>query len=225
MITEQDIKNTLPAKFKNLTTQELSDKLNSITTDSEFAERFRENLISYTNILQDSRYSIDDYINAVAFVSYRLMGYNKEESYQRTFPQKYATFKALGKQANEISPYVTAYSKTKLVNQILEQAMIPSWILNQEFYQEAINKNVSLMRTARSEKVQQMAAESLLKYLAKPEKTDMPLINIDLRKDSGLDELKRSIAELAQTQKDLIMKGMPTKEIAEQIIVRDEDDE
>ena len=224
MITEEQLKNALPAKFKSLSTEELSNKLNQVSNDPFFAERFRENLLSYTNVLQDSRYSIDEYINAVGYVSYRLMGYNKEESYKRTFPQRYAQLIVLGKKPNEISPYITAYNKTKLVNQLMEQAMIPSWVLNQEFYQEAINKNVSLMRTAKSEKVQQMAAESLLKYLGKPESKDMPMINIDLRENNGLDDLKRSIAELAQTQKDLIQKGMPTKVIAEQVIVRDEDE-
>ena len=72
------------------------------------------------------------------------------------------------------------------------------------------------MRTAKSEKVQAMAADSLLKHLAKPETNDAPLISIDMRKDSGLDELKAAITSLAQKQKEMIESGVPTKTITEQ---------
>ena len=72
------------------------------------------------------------------------------------------------------------------------------------------------MRTARSEKVQAMAADSLLKHLARPEAKDAPMINIDLRQGSGLDELKDAISSLARKQKELIEQGVATKEIAEQ---------
>ena len=72
------------------------------------------------------------------------------------------------------------------------------------------------MRTARSEKVQAMAADSLLKHLAKPEAIQGPLVNIDMRQGSGLDELKQAITSLAQKQRELIIEGTPTKEITDQ---------
>ena len=117
-----------------------------------------------------------------------------------------------------MSPYVAAYHKNKLVNSIMEQAVIPTWLLNQDAFQSAINKLVDLMSNARSEKVQAMSADSLLKHLAKPEVKDTPMINIDMRQNSGLDELKSAIASLAQKQKELIESGVSTKEIAEQKI-------
>ena len=98
----------------------------------------------------------------------------------------------------------------------MEQCIIPAWVLHNEYYNEAIRTNVQLMRTARSEKVQAMAADSLLKHLSKPEAIQGPLVNIDMRQGSGLDELKSAITSLAQKQRELIIEGMPTKEIAEQ---------
>ena len=115
------------------------------------------------------------------------------------------------------------HNDTKNTQEEQEQSLIPSWILNQDAYQEAINKNVQLMRTAKSEKVQAMAADSLLKHLAKPEVNDTPLINIDMRQGSGLDELKEAITSLAKKQKELIEGGVSTKEIAEQKLYVEEE--
>lgn len=216
MITAEQLKSALPSKLRTFASRELADKIDKITTDPEYAENIKENFLAYTNVLQEGRYKLDDYLNAVAYVSFKLMGYTNEEAYFRTFPDRYALLKAQGKTSRDISPYVAAYHRGKLVNKIMEQSLIPSWILNQDAYQEAINKNVQLMRTAKSEKVQAMAADSLLKHLAKPEVNDAPLINIDMRQGSGLDELKEAITSLAKKQKELIEGGVSTKEIAEQ---------
>lgn len=216
MITEEQLKSALPSKLRTFASRELADKINKITTDPEYAENIKENFLAYTNVLQEGRYKLDDYLNAVAYVSFKLMGYTNEEAYFRTFPDRYALLKAQGKTSRDISPYVAAYHRGKLVNKIMEQSLIPSWILNQDAYQEAINKNVQLMRTAKSEKVQAMAADSLLKHLAKPEVNDAPMINIDMRQGSGLDELRSAITSLAKKQKELIEGGVSTKEIAEQ---------
>ena len=223
MITEEQLKSALPPKLRTFASQELAEKIDKITTDPQYVENIKENFLAYTNVLQEGRYKLDDYLNAVAYVSFKLMGYTNEEAYFRTFPDRYALLKAQGKTSRDISPYVAAYHRGKLVNKIMEQSLIPSWILNQDAYQEAINKNVQLMRSAKSEKVQAMAADSLLKHLAKPEVNDAPLINIDMRQGSGLDELKEAITSLAKKQKELIEGGVSTKEIAEQKLYVEEE--
>lgn len=215
MITTDQLKEALPAPLKTFATAELAQKIDQIANDPLIANQIKENFISYTNVLQEGKYKMDDYLNAVTYVSFKLMGYSNQDAYIKTFPNRYAQLMVTGK---DISPYVSAYHKGKLVNRIMEQSMIPSWVLNQDAYQEAINKNVQLMRTAKSEKVQAMAADSLLKYLSRPEVKDAPLINIDLRQSSGLDELKNAITSLAQKQKEMIQEGMTTKSIAEQDI-------
>ena len=217
MINQQQLVQALPKSLKTFATEELTDKINKITSDPVYADHIRENFLSYTNVLQEGKYKMESYLHAIAYVSFKFMGYNNTEAYKRTFPDRYADLLARGKTATEISCYVAAYHRSKLVNKIMEQALIPSWILNNDAYQEAVNKNVTLMRTAKSEKVQAMAADSLLKHLARPEpKDNAPMINIDMRQGSGLDELRDAITSLAQKQKELIEGGITTKEIVEQ---------
>ena len=218
-ISTDVLKESLPPALRTFATQELADKIDSITTDPLFANSIKENFITYTHVLQEGKYKMDDYLNAVTYVSFKLMGYTNQEAYFKTFPNRYANLLAQGKDEKTISSYVRAFHKGKLVNKIMEQSIIPSWVLNQDAYQEAINKNVQLMRTAKSEKVQAMAADSLLKHLSKPEVNDAPLINIDMREGSGLDELRDALTSLAQKQKELIMNGVPTKDIVEQVLV------
>jgi hypothetical protein len=102
--------------------------------------------------------------------------------------------------------------------------MVPSWILNQDIYQKAINTQARLMSGARSERVQCMAADSLLKALAKPEAV-APMINIDMRKDSGLEDMKKALVDLAKKQQELIASGATTKEVIEQELVMEDEDE
>lgn len=217
-ITTEQLKEALPQPLRTFATVELAQKIDQVAKDPIIANQIKENFIGYTHVLQEGKFKMDDYLNAITYVSFKLMGYSNQEAYIKTFPDRYAQLLVMGKTEKDISCYVRAFHKGKLVNRIMEQSMIPSWILNQDAYQEAINKEVTLMRTAKSEKVQAMAAEALLKYLSKPESKDVPLINIDMRENYGLDELKSAITSLAQKQKELIEGGVSTKFIAEQDI-------
>lgn len=216
MIILEELKEALPAPLRTFATQELADKIDVITQDPLSAKIIQDNFITYTHVLQEGKYKMDDYLSAVSYVSFKLMGMSNKEAYCKTFPNRYANLIAQGRTEKEISCYVAAFHKGKLVNQIMEQCIIPAWVLHNEYYNEAIRKNVDLMRTARSEKVQAMAADSLLKHLSKPEAIQGPLVNIDMRQGSGLDELKNAITSLAQKQREMIIEGTPTKEIAEQ---------
>ena len=214
-ITAEQLKEALPAPLRTFASQELADKIDKITQDPVYAEHIKENFLSYTNVLQEGKYKMEDYLNAVAYVSFKLMGYSNQEAYFRTFPDRQAHLLLMGKNSKEISSYVAAYHKGKLVNKIMEQSLVPTQVLNQDAYQRAINTQVELMTGAKSERVRAMAADSILNHLKRPE-TQAPLINIDMRQGSGLDELKAAITSLAQKQKELIQSGTPTKEIVEQ---------
>jgi len=50
-----------------------------------------------------------------------------------------------------------------------------------------------------------------------------PLINIDMRKDSGLEDMKKALVSLAQKQQELIERGANTKDVIEQDLVIKED--
>ena len=214
-LTAEDLKEALPKNLKNFATDELVNKLNGIVSDPGVAASIRENFIGYMSVLQDGRYKIGDYLNAVVYVSFKLMNNSNQEAYKKALPDRYQRLRARGADDKEISAYVAAYSKGKLVNAIMEQTLIPAWVLNQSTYQDAINHQAYLMKHAASEKVQTEAANSLLNALKKPENKQVDL-NIGIIENDGMVELKETLAQLAQSQKELIESGVTTRQIAHQ---------
>jgi len=222
MLTLDQVARALPANLRKSVTQHLVDQLNNVAQDPVHAEAIRENFLSYTKVLQEGRFKTEDYLNAVKYVSYKLMGYSNQDAYFRTFPQRYQALVARGADSQEISAYVSMYNKGKLVNLILEQTLVPSWVLNQDAYQKAINTQVDLMTNAKSEMVRATAANSILTHLAKPKEAG-PLVNIDMTESSGVNELRDMLTKLAQQQQDMIRQGMTTpKEVAAQALIEAE---
>lgn len=218
-LTRDDVARALPANLKGSVTDELVDTLNNIATDPTVAQTIRDNFVGYSHVLRgEGRFKTEDYLNAVQYVSYKLMGNTNKEAYIKTFPDRYKRLLAQGTADKDINGMISAYHRGKLVNLIMEQSLVPTWVLNQDIYQEAINTQARLMRTANSEKVQMEAANSLLTHLKKPEKTDFQL-SIKTEDSSGMNELKESLKQLAQTQRELIESGVSPKQIAAQPLV------
>src|SRR5690606_8245933 len=139
------VKQSVPAQFRGNVTQELVDNLNAISLDPIMADSIRENFISYSAVLKEGRFKLDEYLNAVAYVSYKIMGNTNQDAYAKTFPARYQSLVARGASSKDISSYVAMYNKGKLVNMILEQTLVPSWVLNQDLHQKAINRLADLM--------------------------------------------------------------------------------
>jgi hypothetical protein len=223
-LTEDDVKRALPAHLRASVTQSMVDTLNQITADPLVAEQIRGNFLGYSGVLKEGKFKTEDYIHAVAYVSYKLMGYNNEDSYARTFPQRYATLLAKGTSKKDISAYVSAYHRGKLVNLIMEQSLVPTWVLNQDLFQKALNVQADLMLNANSEKVRVEAANSLLTHLKKPEAKGEFQINIGAPDNSGMGEMRATLEELARQQRELIEKGaMKTIDVAGARLVKTED--
>ena len=218
MLTQQEVVKAMPANLKGVVTQSFVDNINNMTSDPLIAEQIRNNYISYSSVMQDGKFKTDDYLNAVAYCSYKLMGYSNQDAYFRTFPARHQALVAKGTSAKDISAYVSAYSKGKLVGLILGQAAIPSWIVNQDNYQKGINKLVELMGSAMSEKVQCDAATALVVNLAKPKDQNFQL-SIEVGESSGMNEMRDVLAQMAQRQQDLIQSGVSTKDIAGERII------
>lgn len=218
-LTLEQVERALPPKLKRAATQSLVDQLNNLALDPEHAETVRENFLSYTKGLQEGRFKPEDYLNAVKFVSFKLMGYSNQDSYFRTFPQRHAALVSRGATPQEQSAYVSMYAKGKLVNLILEQTLVPTWVLNQDLHQKALNQLAHEMTTAQSSMVRVTAATALVNALAKPKEAG-PLINVDMRENAGVNELKDMLGRLAQQQLTMIQNGnTTTKEIAAQRII------
>lgn len=220
MLTLQQVAHALPPNLKNNVTQQLVDNINNCVADPVMAEAIKDNFLSYTQVLSEGKFKTEDYLSAVIYVSFKLMGMSNQDAYARTFPARYRTLLNNGTSAKDISSYVSMYNKGRLVNLILEKSLIPTWVLNQHIYQKAINVQADLMSNANSEMVRMQAANSILTHLVKPKEVG-PLINLDLRESSGLNELKATLTQLAQQQRDLISNGITTKQIADQGLVID----
>lgn len=218
MLTVEEVKNAVPAQLRGAIGQDLVDRLNQVSADPEAAAAIRETFIGFTTVLKEGKFKLDDYLNASAFVSYRMMGFNNQEAYARTFPQRYQGLVARGASPKDISAYVSIYARGKLVNLILEQAMIPVWVMNQDAFQKAVLKQVELMNTARSEMVQMQAANSILTHVKPPEKRQIDL-TVTTPEASGLNDLRNMLGEIARRQIELIESGATTREIAHQKLI------
>ncbi|UCR75491.1 terminase small subunit [Alcaligenes phage vB_Af_QDWS595] len=216
LITQKDLVAALPSTMKGVATQNLADTLNQIQADPEIAEHIRNNFLSYSKVLTEGKFKIEDYMNAIVFASWRMAGKNNLDSYTATFPDRYARMMAAGKSSKDISATVSMYAKGKLVVMILEQAAIPIWLLNQDVVQKAINIQLDLaMDTSQSGMVRTTAANSLLNHLQRPkENITNNQINVNLPESDGIAELRRSIEEISKMQIKAIEAGATTKEIA-----------
>lgn len=220
MLTLEEVKNALPVHLKTAATPHLVDMLNNIPLDPEIADTIRNNFVSYSIVLKDGKFKMEDYLNAVAYVSFKVMGYSNQESYSRTFPQRYAELVAKGTSGKDISSYVAAYNKNKLVNLIYEQTVIPTWLLNQDVYQKAINVQLDIMTSAKSEMVRMQAANSLLTHLKRPETKEVN-VNLGVTETSGMKELTDLMTQLAEKQIKSIEGGTATRDIAHQMLTID----
>jgi hypothetical protein len=223
MLTEEDLRLALPDKMKKSINQELIDRINATISNPEEFEHYRNNLISYTSVMRDGKFKIEQYLDAVRYVSHKLMGATNIEAYMKTFPDKHARFVADGVTAKDIASYVTAYNKGKLVNLIFEQTMVPFHVLNQDLYQKALNTQAELMLTAKSEKVRSDAAAHLLNALKPPETKKIEL-DIGVKEDSTIKTLRDTMIELASKQRQMIEAGMMNaQEVAHQSLIIDAD--
>lgn len=218
-ISKELVIKAVPPNLKNAVTDDLVDRLNAITSDQILAEEVRNNFISYTSVLREGKFKLEDYLNAVTYVSHRLNGDTQHDAYFKTFPSRYQNLMALGKTPKEISNYVAMFNKGKLVQKIQEQTLTPAWVMNQDMFQAALNTNYQIMMDDDvSPKVRVEAANSLLTHLQKPKEVT-PAVNIDLRESSGLSELKKALGQLATQQQQLIEQGGSTKDVAAQRII------
>lgn len=206
-ISEEQFKQALPQQMHKRVNQEILDVVNSALTDPGTAEMMRENIISYSSILQEGRFKIPNYIDAVKYVSFKVMGDTNKLAYKKTFPVKYQNFVDSGVSDADISKYISAYNKSKLVNLILAQTIVPLHVLNMDKEQEAINHLAYLMKNAKSEKVQADSANSLLVHLKRPEVQKVEL-DIGVKDSNVIADLKQTTMELAAQQKRMLDLGI-----------------
>lgn len=210
-MTVEQFKEALPVKVKKSLNAELIGKVQSLLSDPDQFENYRDNLLGYTSVMADGKFRIDQYLNAVKYVSHKLMGCSNIEAYTKTFPDKMNDFQQRAVSSKDISSYVVAYNKSKLVNLIFEQTLVPMHVLNQDMYQKALNIQMELAVGATSEKVRSDAANSLLTHLKAPE---VAKIKLDIGASEGMvntiADLRAATADFVNQQRAYIQSGAGT---------------
>lgn len=212
-LTKEQLAGALPDKrFRKHLTDEVVDLINA-EPESELRRVYRDNALSYASVLSGGRFSLTAYINAVKFVSLKLLGDKASTAYSKVFPDRYQRLVDEGTSPSQIASFAQNYANSQLITKIFEQTMVPTHILNAHVYQEAINVQADLMHTAKSEMVRQKAAESLITNLGSPAVAKVEL-EVNYNNDV-VEDLRATTKALAQQQLKMIMNGQSSaKEIA-----------
>ena len=225
-LTAEVFQRAMPKQFKGRINQEVIDTINGTFKDPALMEQYRDNLLSYSHVMKDGKFKMEQYLDAVKYVGFKLMNNTNIEAYTKTFPDRYAYYLSNKTSQKDIASYVTSYNKNKLVNLIYAQTLIPTHVLNADLHQQALNKQASIMNNPdASYKVQSDAANSLLTHLAQPVDAKLE-IEIGVKEDSTLLELNNTMRILAEQQQQMISnKTLSAKEIAHSSILTQEGDE
>lgn len=206
LLTLDQLQQVVPRQLRGSVDEQMVNHLNGLVLDPEFREQYRDNLLSYTSVLSTGKYKLQNYVDAVRYVSHKLLGASNLDAYVKTFPDKYQRFLAEGVASKDVASYVSAYNKSKLVMGIYQQTLTPSWVLNADLYQKALNVQADLMVNAKSELVRTTAANSLLAQLKAPEATKVEL-EIGLKQDGTIEALRTATEALVAQQKAMILGG------------------
>lgn len=203
----EEFRTVLPPALKKNINQDLIDEINLTLSEPGMYDTYRDNLIGFTQVMTEGKFQIENYLTAVKYVSYKLMGCTNIDAFIKTFHAKYTDWVSQGISAKDISSYVSAYNKGKLVNLIMKQTLIPHHVYNQDLYQKALMVQVDLMQNAASEKVRSDAANSVLVQLRQPDEVKIKM-DIAVTENSALSDLRQSTQELIAAQKLAIQSGL-----------------
>ena len=217
MLSLESIKKLVPKTQRTLITEDFVDKLEASVKDSVIAEEFKNNFITYLNVLSKGKYKMEDYINAVKYVSFKLLDYSNVKAYAATFPERY---ERLVEEGQQIDAFVSMYNKNKLVIQIYEQTIVPSYVLNAPLHQQALNTLATMIQ---DEDVRGMtkvkACEAILAYTKQPEIIKGEL-TIGIEQSDTINDLREVTEQLAETYRKALQGGARTlTQVAEARII------
>ena len=209
-ITREQFKEALPKSLKGSVTDDMVDHINKVIIDHPYAEQFRNNIIGYIDVIQDGRFKLSDYLNAVQYVSHKLLGSTNIAAFTKTFPDKIAKWQQENISSKDIASYVSAFNKNKIVQLIFKQSMTHVSVLNMDIYQEAINTQAEIMRSAKSDKVRSDAANSLMTHLRMPDESKLDITVHNPAAESAIAALEATTAALVDQQRQMMLNGLMT---------------
>ena len=217
-LTLEFVKDAVPKKCKSAVTQEFVDSLNKAMHSSAEGEIFVENFITYTGVINEGRFGLTEYLDAVKFVSCKLLGYTNVDAYKKVFPERWMRMERDGIKKKE--DFAQKYNGNLLVNKIYQQTIVPTWVLNAPLHQKALTE---LGRMIDDPSVRGMtkvkACEAILNATKQPEVVKNE-VQISLGQTDTIAELRSVTAKLADTLKQGLENGQKSlRSVAEERIV------
>ena len=200
-------------------TPEFCEKVEKSVNDPVLAEQIKSNFISYLNVLSTGKFSMDEYLNAVKYVSFKLLNYTNRDAYAATFPDRWERMVKEGVEEKRMDAYVAMYNKSKLVMAIYEQTIVPTYVLNAPLHQEALNVLAKMIKDPSVRGMAKVkACEAILTHTKQPEIVKGEL-TIGLQENETIAELREVTEQLANTFRASIGKGKTLQDVAEAQII------
>jgi len=207
-LTLEQLRSCVPLSIRKNIKKSMVDLVNSSCDDIDERNTFRENILTFANVLQEGKWKFEDYICAVKYVSHKLLGDGNTMAWAKVFPNRYQRLVDSGASSKTISAHTSQYNGTDLVSKIIERTLTPIWVANCDILQEAINTQAQLMRSAKSETVRHKAAANLIENLKKPESVQVD-ISVGVSNDT-VEDLRNVTRALALQQQKMIAGGHVT---------------
>lgn len=225
----ESFKKIYPRKVNQETAEQCVKLINESIQGMDFMmrEHYRDTLISVFDILDGSngKYKFTDYLNAVKFVTYKLAGHTDVRAYAMTFPERIDRMAQEKVPTSHLYVYASGYAKNKLVVDIQSKLIVPTHILFQDIFHQAVKVQATIMNDdSVSPKVRVEAANSLMTHLKQPEVKKAELqVNTN---DSGvIGQLADALSNLSKGHQELLAQGKTTlKDISEAVIIEVEDE-
>lgn len=225
----ESFKKIYPRKVNQETAEQCVKLINESIQGMDFMmrEHYRDTLISVFDILDGSngKYKFTDYLNAVKFVTYKLAGHTDVRAYAMTFPERIDRMAQEKVPTSHLYVYASGYAKNKLVVDIQTKLIVPTHILFQDIFHQAVKVQATIMNDdSVSPKVRVEAANSLMTHLKQPEvkKAELQVTT----SDSGvIGQLADALSNLSKGHQELLAQGKTTlKDISEAVIIEVEDE-
>ena len=221
-MTEDEFKRCLPSNIRNSFNDEIRAKLNACLENQETREVMKQNILGYTDVIQQGKFSLDEYLSAIQFVTYKAMGDTNSLAYKKVFPERYSAMVDKGYELKDINSRISGYNKSRLVTLLYEKLMIPTYILNQDVFQDALNTQREIMNNTKYSPIARVqAAKSLLDTLKPPELKKMQL-DVSVNESDTIQELRKTTQELAQIQLKMLNQGANLEDILNKPIIEAE---
>ena len=206
----------LGKKKQHLVTDETVSELNKLIADPDYGEEFLDSYMSYFNIMEkNSKWSMDNYMNAMKFFTLLEVGDSQVNAYAKVFPNRLQARLDRDQSIDDMRGEASRYNASALVNEIRKVSVIPIQLIHRNLLHEAILKQAALMTNPKvSHAVQQKASETLIREL-KP--TEDSTVNIKIGLDDEAKTQNRQLVDyigtIALNQQKMLASGMSIEEI------------